>query len=188
MNCSGPIAAGDLSDFSGCQGRPGGKRGHGGSGDAVRNFQPAQHLVSDQSSGRRFLSWAESTTAQIAAFQSGPPAHRQCRPPVTSLLVGLLYGAMLPMLPRRPILLGGFIAPLLWSGLIHSILEFVNPVLNQRIDWLWFVASQVGFGIVAGIVVSRQERIRTWQHLPFAVRAGFEALRTMGRGTEKTRR
>src|SRR5246127_4002954 len=32
---------------------------------------------------------------------------------LTSLLVGLLYGAMLPMFPRRPILLGGIIAPIL---------------------------------------------------------------------------
>ena len=53
----------------------------------------------------------------------------------------------------------------------------MNPVLNQRIDWFWFVLSQVGFGIVAGIVVSRQERIRTWQRLPLAVRAGMEASR-----------
>src|SRR5438270_5309039 len=80
---------------------------------------------------------------------------------ITSLLVGLLYGAMLPMIPRRPILLGGVIAPLLWSGLIHSILGIVNPVLDERIDWPWFVFSQVGFGIVAGIVVSLQERIAT---------------------------
>jgi len=48
-------------------------------------------------------------------------------------------------------------------------------VLNQRIDWLWFVVSQVGFGIVAGIVVSRQERVSTWQYLPFAIRVGIEA-------------
>ncbi len=79
------------------------------------------------------------TTAQLAAFHLrvfliAVPIHL-----ITSLLVGLLYGAMLPMLPRRPILLGGFIAPILWSGLIHSILGIVNPVLNQRIDWLWFV-------------------------------------------------
>ena len=59
-----------------------------------------------------------------------------------------------------PILLGGVIAPILWSGLLHSILEALDPVLNQRIDWLWFVISQIGFGIVAGIVVSRQERMR----------------------------
>ena len=115
------------------------------------------------------------STAEIAAFHLrayliAVPIHL-----ITSLLVGLLYGAMLPMLPRRPILLGGFIAPILWSGLIHSILGIVNPVLDQRIDWLWFVFSQVGFGIVAGLVVSRQERIRTRQQLPLALRVGLEA-------------
>jgi hypothetical protein len=82
---------------------------------------------------------------------------------------------MLPMLPRRPALLGGLVAPLMWTGLIHSVLGIVNPVLNQRIDWFWFVASQVAFGVVAGIVVARQERIRTWQRLPLSVRSGMEA-------------
>jgi len=115
-----------------------------------------------------------ATTAQIAAFHLralliAVPIHL-----IVSLLVGLLYGATLPMLPRHPILLGGFIAPILWSGLLHSVLGIVNPVLNQRIDWLWFVVSQVGFGIVAGVVVSRQERIHTEQRLPFSFRAGME--------------
>jgi hypothetical protein len=32
----------------------------------------------------------------------------------------------------------------------------------------------MGFGLVAGIVVSRRERIPTWQRLPFAFRAGLE--------------
>jgi hypothetical protein len=115
------------------------------------------------------------TTAKIAAFNLSVFLISTAIHLITSLLVGLLYGAMLPMLPRRPILLGGFIAPLFWTGLIHSILGIVNPVLNQRIHWPWFVASQVAFGIVAGIVVSRQERIRTWQRLPLAVRWGVEA-------------
>jgi hypothetical protein len=116
-----------------------------------------------------------ATTAKIAAFDLGTFLIAVAIHLLTSLLVGLLYGAMLPMLPRRPILLGGFIAPLFWTGLIHSILGIVNPVLNQRIQWGWFVASQVLFGIVAGCVVSRQERIRTWQRLPLAFRSGMEA-------------
>jgi len=94
---------------------------------------------------------------------------------VTSLLVGLLYGAMLPMFPNRPILLGGVIAPIFWSGLLYNILGLLNPLLDKKIDWYWFVASQFAFGIVAGLVVSRQSRVRTHQVIPFVMRAGFEA-------------
>jgi hypothetical protein len=94
---------------------------------------------------------------------------------VTSLLVGLLYGAILPMFPRRPIVLGGLVAPILWTGLLYSVLGLVDPLLNRLIDWPWFIASQVGFGVVAGLVVVRQERVRVRQFLPFLKRAGFEA-------------
>ena len=116
-----------------------------------------------------------ASTEQLAAFHLDAFLIAVAIHLVTSLLVGVLYGATLPMLPRRPILLGGFIAPLIWSGLLYTVLGIINPVLDQRIDWMWFVLSQAGFGIVAGVVVSRQERVRTWQHLPFAVRAGIEA-------------
>jgi hypothetical protein len=123
---------------------------------------------------------ARVTTAGIAAFHLDALLIAAAVHLITSLIVGLLYGAMLPMFPRRPILLGGFVAPILWSGLLYSSLGIVNPVLNQRIDWFWFVLSQLGFGIVAGIVVSRQERVHTWQHLPFALRAGMEATGAIG--------
>lgn len=112
--------------------------------------------------------------SQIGAFQWDSLLIASVLHLLVSLSVGLLYGATLPMLPRRPILLGGLIAPILWSGLIHSFVELIDPILNQEIDWVWFVLSQVGFGIVAGIVVSRQQRVPTRQHLPFAARAGFE--------------
>jgi hypothetical protein len=116
-----------------------------------------------------------ATTAQIAEFRLSAlllaiPIHL-----ITSLLVGLLYGVMLPMFPRRPIFLGGLIAPMVWSGLLYTTLDIINPVMNQRINWFWFVLSQVGFGVMAGIVVSLQQRISTYQGLPFAVRAGIEA-------------
>ena len=122
---------------------------------------------------------AENTPAQLAAFQANYLLIASVIHLVTSLLVGLLYGAMLPMVSRRPIVLGGVIAPVLWTGLIHSFLEFVNPTLTKLISWPWFVVTQVGFGVVAGIVVSRQQRVPTWQHIPLAIRAGFEAQGAM---------
>src|SRR4029450_7258919 len=84
-------------------------------------------------------------------------------------------GAMLPMLPGRPILLGGAIAPVLWSGLLWSILGLLNPLLHSRIDRSWFVASRVSFGVVAGVVVARQTRMLTRENVPFALRAGVDA-------------
>lgn len=97
----------------------------------------------------------------------------------TSITVGLLYGAMLPMIPRHPIFLGGVVAPILWSGLLRSILDLINPLLRQRVDWYWFIASQFAFGIVAGLVVVRQQRVPVKQFIPFAVRAGIETPGTM---------
>ncbi len=93
---------------------------------------------------------------------------------VTSVLVGLLYGVMLPMFPKRPIILGGLIAPFMWSGLLYATLGIINPLMARNIDWTWFIVSQIGFGVVAGLVVVRQERIRTRQFMPFAVLAGIE--------------
>jgi len=92
-----------------------------------------------------------------------------------SALVGLLYSVLLPIFPRRPILVGGIIAPLLWSGLLYTAQDVINPALNARIDWPWFMAFQFVFGVVAGLVVARHERVFTLQHLPVAVRLGIEA-------------
>jgi hypothetical protein len=126
-----------------------------------------------------------SSTARMEAFQPAAFAIAAGIHLTTSVVVGLLYGAMLPMLPRRPILLGGVLAPLVWSGLLHGILGIINPVLDAHVDWVWFVLSQVGFGLVAGVVVSRQQRIPTWQGMSFALRAGIESPGVMGEGRHR---
>jgi hypothetical protein len=115
------------------------------------------------------------TTSELAAFHFRTLLAATAIHLITSLLVGLLYGAMLPVLARRPILLGGVLAPIFWSGLLHGILNIVSPLLHRRIDWFWFVLSQMAFGVVAGFVVSRQERVPTWQGAPLAIRMGVEA-------------
>jgi hypothetical protein len=124
-----------------------------------------------------FTSWANASNEFLAQFHmqgllAGVVIHG-----TTSLLVGLLYAAALPMFPRKPILTAGFIAPLVWTGLLYATLGIVSPILNARIDWPWFVASQVFFGLVAGFVVNLQVKVRSaeFRALPFAVRAGLHA-------------
>jgi hypothetical protein len=127
--------------------------------------------------------------AQLYSFHAGAFAIAFVLHGVVSILVGLLYGAMLPMFPRRPIVLGGLIAPALWSGLLYTILGLLNPLLASHIDWFWFIASQVAFGIVAGLVVVRQESIPTRENVSFALRAEIEApgLTPPGKSGEERR-
>jgi len=119
--------------------------------------------------------WRDPSVADIAAFHWQGLIVATIIHFSTCILVGLLYGAMLPMMPRRPILLGGVVAPVLWTGLLHSTMGIVNPVLDEHIAWGWFLLSQVAFGVVAGLVVAREERIRTEQSLPFVLRMGIES-------------
>ena len=122
-----------------------------------------------------FVSWAGASDAFLSQFHLQGLLAGVLIQGFTSLLVGLLYGAMLPMFPRYPILTAGFMAPLLFTGIVYSALGIVSPILNQRIDWFWFVISQIAFGLVCGYVVNLQARVRTPQFraLPFAVRAGL---------------
>ena len=113
--------------------------------------------------------------AQLYSFHADSFAIACVLHVLVSALVGLLYGAMLPMFARRPIVLGGLIGPVLWSGLLYTMLGLLNPLLASHIDWPWFIASQVAFGIVAGVVVMRASPMPTRENLSFAIRAGIEA-------------
>jgi hypothetical protein len=115
---------------------------------------------------------AELRAFNLPAFAIGTAVHL-----AVSVLVGLLYAVMLPMLPRRHMLWGGLVAPLLWTGLVWAVLGVVDPMLNTRVDWLWFVLSQIGFGLAAGFVVARAHPMATMQTWPLAVRAGLESSR-----------
>ena len=122
-----------------------------------------------------FVSWAGASDAFLSEFHMRGLLAALAIHGATSLLVGLLYGAMLQMFPKYPILTAGFMAPMLFTGILYSAIGVVSPILNQRIDWFWFIPSQIIFGLVCGFVVNLQARVRTpqFQALPFAARAGL---------------
>jgi hypothetical protein len=113
-------------------------------------------------------------TAELVRFSSGGLILASVAHLSLSILVGILYAALLPIFSRRPILTASVFTPVLMSGITWALLRAVNPLLNERIEWIWFIASQVAFGVFAGWVVSRTEPIATVQPLPLAVRAGLE--------------
>ena len=80
---------------------------------------------------------------------------------------------------------GGLVAPLLWTGFLWALMGVVNPALNARVDWTWFIASQIAFGLAAGFVVARAQPIATMQTWPLLARAGVE---TAGARPERERK
>ncbi|WP_109489242.1 hypothetical protein [Occallatibacter savannae] len=119
--------------------------------------------------------WVNPTMEQMTHFNLGAFVTANVIQGATTLLVGLLYGAMLPIWPRHPMLLGGIIAPAAWTGLLHSVIGIVNPFLAEHIDWWSFAAAQVIFGLVAGYVVAKRGKLKRLRQAPLAVRLGVEA-------------
>lgn len=83
---------------------------------------------------------------------------------VVSLIIGLLYGVLMPTLPDvpKPIAWGALLMPLLWTAASFVALGRVNPGVREGIEWPWFVLSQFIFGIVAAIVFMSVQRHGTF--------------------------
>jgi hypothetical protein len=120
-------------------------------------------------------SLARADVAQLEAFNGAAFVIALISHGVISLLVGLMFAVLLPMLPsKRAAFWGSMISPVLWTGLVWATLRLVNPVLDARIDWVWFIVSQIVFGMTAGYVVHRSAKVETMQTWPLAARAGIE--------------
>ena len=121
-------------------------------------------------------SLVEAGPAELKAFHMSGFVVALLTHGIISLLVGLLYAAILPMMPSRfTAFWGSFLAPVLWTALVASTLHLINPALNARIAWGWFIASQVAFGLITGFIVAHSKEVETAQSWPLAARAGVEA-------------
>src|SRR5262249_15229641 len=115
---------------------------------------------------------AQADLAQLQAFNGTAFVVALLSHGAISILVGLLFAVLLPMLPsRRAAFWGSLMAPLLWSALVWATLKLINPALDARIDWGWFIASQVAFGLATGYVVHHTKPLETMQTCPLPPRA-----------------
>jgi len=93
-----------------------------------------------------------------------------------SVMIGLLYIVLLPMLPAKfQWFWGGIMTPIIWTAFIAATLRFVSPTLAQYVDWPWFFVCQVAFGMVCGFIVFKAEKVATMQTWSVAAKLGLEA-------------
>jgi uncharacterized membrane protein YjfL (UPF0719 family) len=99
-----------------------------------------------------------------------------------SLGLGAIFGLALPRFRAIPSTLawGGLLMPMLWTSFSFALMGVVNPLLQERVDWPWFIASQFVFGIAAAIVVERSEKV----YIPPAGQ-GDESLGEFAAGTAR---
>jgi hypothetical protein len=96
----------------------------------------------------------------------------------TSILVGLLYTVLLPMLPaKHEWLWGGVFTPIIWTALIWASIRFISPAFGEHINWFAFGFSQIVFGLVCGFIVYKSTKVEVQQSWPMSARLGVEAQR-----------
>lgn len=140
-------------------------------------------LVSEGSIWAAFNGFASIV---VPLFGASPPGDLQSFHPgimiaalavhvALSLLIGIVYSSVLPMLPGHPRIWGGIVAPIVWTAAGWAAIGIVTPGAASGVNWWWFVASQIAFGLTAGEVVSRSRKVQTLQSYSLTGRAGLEA-------------
>ena len=99
--------------------------------------------------------------AELGAFHAGWLTMAVAIHASMSLGLGAVLGLLLPRLRPIPATLawGGLLMPLLWTAVSYGLMGVVNPILQERVDWPWFIASQFVFGVATAVVVDRSEKV-----------------------------
>ena len=93
-----------------------------------------------------------------------------------SVLVGLLYAVLLPMLPARfEWLWGGIVTPLIWTALIFASLRVINPKLATASIGHGSFSARSPSERYADSLFSNPPKVETQQSWSIAERLGVEA-------------
>lgn len=116
--------------------------------------------------GMVFPGIAEATQSSLAEFNMLATVTAVVIHIAFSITFGLMYGVILPMLPPIPggsLIYGGFVMPIIWSGVCYGLIGVVNPPMADHINWPWFVLAQFVYGIAMSWVVFRTQKVAVSQ-------------------------
>ena len=103
-----------------------------------------------------------ATEAQLEAFSWGALILAMIVHATLSVAFGLFFGVVsptLPPIPGGPVVAGGVLMPLVWTGVCHSFMGIINPLMKEHVNWTWFIVSQVVYGVAMSIVVINSEKV-----------------------------
>jgi len=103
-----------------------------------------------------------ASAAQLEQFQWAALILAMIIHATFSVTFGLLFGVVsptLPPLPGGPVIAGGVLMPLLWTGVCYGFMGIINPLLQEFVSWPWFIASQVVYGLAMSVVVINSEKV-----------------------------
>jgi hypothetical protein len=105
---------------------------------------------------------SNASLAQLEQFSMGSLILAIVIHATLSMAFGLFFGVVsptLPPIPGGPVIAGGVLMPLLWTGVCYGFMGIVNPLMQQYVSWPWFIVSQVVYGLAMSIVVVRSEKV-----------------------------
>jgi hypothetical protein len=103
-----------------------------------------------------------ATEAELSQFHLGALVLAIIVHATLSVSFGLFFGVVsptLPPLPGAPVIAGGVLMPLLWTGLCYGFMGVANPLLQEHVSWPWFVASQLVYGLTMSVVVINIQKV-----------------------------
>jgi hypothetical protein len=103
-----------------------------------------------------------ATDAELEQFHIGAVVLAIFLHAILSITFGLLFGVIsptLPPLPGAPVIAGGILMPLLWTGFCYGFMGIINPLMERHVNWHWFIASQLVYGLVMSLVVIRIQKV-----------------------------
>lgn len=126
-------------------------------------------------SGAALPSIGDMDRAQLLAFNGMAFAVGTGIHVVLSIFIGLVYGVMMPLIPRWPLFWAAIIMPVIWCGFTMASISVVNPAMAHHVDWIWFIGAQVAFGLTCGWWILRTEKIDTMQNWSYLERMGMDS-------------
>jgi hypothetical protein len=103
-----------------------------------------------------------ATDAELERFHLGAVVLAVILHATLSITFGLLFGVVsptLPPLPGAPVIAGGILMPLLWTGFCYGFMGIINPLMQTHVNWPWFIASQLVYGLVMSFVVIQIHKV-----------------------------